>query len=222
MGNEQIRHPQRALQVHQEIGDLCLHRTIESRERLIQNQELRLERQCSSDGQSLALTAAQLAWRPLHNVWGKTNSFEQGTSALFHLFTREFALENQRLNEYVEHAPSWIQRTCRILKYELDFRANLPARALLKLDDVFSFKPNVSCCRGFETGETRRQRALARSRFPDDRQRGSRENRKRHSIQCEQLFASANETPPGIALHKIFDLQEWLHVLAAGRCFNFH
>src|SRR5438874_7842789 len=54
MRNEQIRHPQRALQFHQEVGDLRLHRTIESRKRLIQNQELRLEGQCASDGQPLA------------------------------------------------------------------------------------------------------------------------------------------------------------------------
>src|SRR5947199_10266552 len=39
VGDEQIRHSQGALQLHQKIGDLRLHRTIESRERLIQNQE---------------------------------------------------------------------------------------------------------------------------------------------------------------------------------------
>src|SRR5256884_1581023 len=37
MRNEQIRHPQRALQLHQEVGDLRLYRTIEGRKRLIQN-----------------------------------------------------------------------------------------------------------------------------------------------------------------------------------------
>ncbi len=89
--NEQIRHPQRALQLHQEIGDLRLHRTIESRKRLIQNQQLGLERQCASDGQPLALTTAQLGGKPLHNVWGKTNSFEQGIRARLHFFRLEFA-----------------------------------------------------------------------------------------------------------------------------------
>src|SRR5258707_8526762 len=154
MRNEQIRHPQGALQFHQEIGDLRLHRTIESRKRFIQNQELRLERQRASDGQPLALATAQLSGKPPHNVWGKTNSFEQGTSALLHFFRRIFALQNQRFDEYLEYTPSWVQRACGILKYELDLRANLTTRALPKLDDVFSFKPDLSCRGGFQTGKT--------------------------------------------------------------------
>src|SRR5437660_3585323 len=210
------------MQLHQEIGDLCLHRTIKSRKRLIQDQEFGLERQCASDGQPLALTAAQLGWRPLHNVWGKTNSFEQRTGALAHFFTVEFAPQNQRLNQYLEDAPSGVERACGVLKYELDLRENLLARPLPKRDDIFSFKPNISRRRGLQTGETRRQRALARSRFPHDCQRASRRNCERHSMQCEQLFPSANKTPLCIALHEILDLQEWLHVLAVGRSVNFH
>src|SRR6266436_3938558 len=222
MRNEQIRHPERTLQLHQEIGDLRLHRTIESRERFIQNQELWLEGQRASDGQPLALTAAQLSGRPLYNVWRKTDSFEQGTGALLHFFTRIFALQNQRFDEYLEYIPSWVQRACGILKYELDLRANLTTRALPKLDEVFSFKPNVSRRRGFETGETGCQRALARSGFADNCQRGPGKNGEGHAIQSEQLLSRASETPLCIALHEIFCLQEWLHVLAAVRSFNFH
>src|SRR6266851_3450973 len=154
MRNEQIRHPQGALQLHQEIGDLRLHQTIESRERLVQNQELGLERQRASDSQPLALATAQLRGRPVHDVRGKTHSFEQGTSALLHFFTRVYALQNQRFDEYLEYTPSWVQRACRILKYELNLRPNLTTRALPQLDDVFSFKPDVSCRRSFQTGET--------------------------------------------------------------------
>src|SRR5712664_840286 len=153
MRDEQIRRPERGLQIDQKIGNLRLHRTIESRERLIENQEPGLERQCASDGQPLALTAAQLGRRPLHNVWGKTNSFEQGTCTLLHFFTIKFALQKQRLYEYLDHVPPWVQRTCGILKYELDLRPNLTELALSKLDEVFSFKPDVSCRGRFQTGE---------------------------------------------------------------------
>ncbi len=141
---------------------------------------------------------------------------------LLHFLMVEFALQNQRLNEYLEHAPSWIQRACGILKYELDLRANLTARALPELDEVFSFKPNVSRRRGFETGETGCQRALARSGFADHCQRGPGKNGEGHAIQSAQIFSRASETPRGIALHEIFCLQERRHILAAARCFNFH
>src|SRR6266404_10004589 len=221
MCNEQIRHSQRALQIHQEIGDLRLHGTIKGRQSLVQNQELRLQRQRPSDGQPLALPAAQLSGKPRRHAWRKTNSFQQRTGAQIHFFVTEFALQNQRLDEYVEHTPSWVQRACGILKYELDLRANLTARALPELDEVFSFKPNVSRRRGFETGETGCQRALARSGFADHCQRGPGKNGEGHAIQSEQLLSRASETPLCIALHEIFCLQEWLHVLAAVRSFNF-
>src|SRR5438105_8755658 len=75
MSDEQIRHSQRVLQLHQKIGDLRLYRTIECRKRLIQNQKLGFESQCASDGKPLTLAATQFRGRPPHNVWGKTNSF---------------------------------------------------------------------------------------------------------------------------------------------------
>src|SRR5437899_1997549 len=96
MRNEQICHSQRALQIHQEIGNLRLYRTIESRKRLIQNQELGLESQCASNGQSLALATTQLRGRPFHNVGGKTDSFEQGNDAHAYLFAAELALQKDR------------------------------------------------------------------------------------------------------------------------------
>src|SRR5713101_4333154 len=49
--------------------------------------------------------------------------------AMVYLFTIEFALQNQRLNKYFKDAPSWVQRACGILKYKLDLRANMTARA---------------------------------------------------------------------------------------------
>src|SRR5260370_9565363 len=99
--------------------------------------------------------------RSFPNVWGKTNSCEQGICVLNHFFTGEFAVQDKRLNENLEHAPSGVQGASGILKYELDLRAKLTARAFPKLDDVFSFKPNVSCRRRLQTGETGRQRTLA-------------------------------------------------------------
>ncbi len=163
MCNEQIRHAQRALQIHQEIGDLRLHGTIKGRQSLVQNQELRLQRQRSSDGQPLALPAAQLSGKPRRHAWRKTNSFQQRTGAQIHFFVTEFALQNQRLDEYVEHTPSWVQRACGVLKYELDLRVNLTANILSTLGDVYPFKPNVSGSGEFQTGETCRKRTLARS-----------------------------------------------------------
>src|SRR5207247_9291480 len=100
---------QGALQLNQQIADLRLQRTTESRERLIQNEEFGLERQRAGDSQPLALAATQLHGGPSHNVLGKTDPSEPVINALFYFFAIKFALQNQRLNYYIERTSSSLQ-----------------------------------------------------------------------------------------------------------------
>ena len=60
MADEQISELVAALQLAQEIDDLRLHRHVERRGRLIENQEFRLEHERPGDGDALALAAREL------------------------------------------------------------------------------------------------------------------------------------------------------------------
>jgi len=92
----------------------------------------------------------------------RTDALQQGIRAQIHFFVTEFALQNQRLNEYVEHSPSWVQRVCGILKYELDLRANLTANRLSTLGDVYPSNQMFP-----EVGDSRQARHAASVLLPD-------------------------------------------------------
>jgi hypothetical protein len=60
MGDEKISETQLISQVHQEVQDLCLDRNIQSRDRFIRNDEIRIEGNCPGNADSLTLSTAEL------------------------------------------------------------------------------------------------------------------------------------------------------------------
>ena len=53
MGNDQYRHPEFCLKVDDQFQNLCLHRNIERRSRLVRNQQTRPANQCHGDHRPL-------------------------------------------------------------------------------------------------------------------------------------------------------------------------
>ena len=58
--DEDVRQVEVALQVLQEVEDLRLHRHVERRNRLVADDELRVDRESARDADALALTAREL------------------------------------------------------------------------------------------------------------------------------------------------------------------
>ena len=58
VGDEKESHSESVLELEKEIGDLRLHRAIESGERFVEDEDFGIERESASDGQALALTTA--------------------------------------------------------------------------------------------------------------------------------------------------------------------
>ena len=77
MCDEEIRQAQTLLQIQKKVDDLPLDRDVERRDRLVQNQKGRVQREGSGKVDSLALTAAELVGVLLQLPWGKADQLEQ-------------------------------------------------------------------------------------------------------------------------------------------------
>ena len=75
--DEHVGEMKRFPQVGQQVQDLRLHGDIERADRLIEDQELRLDRQGSGDADALALAAAELVRVAVDDVRRETHELEQ-------------------------------------------------------------------------------------------------------------------------------------------------
>jgi hypothetical protein len=82
VADEKIGQPELGLQILHQVEDLRLHRDVESRGRLVADDEVRLRCERPRDGDALALAAGELM-RKLHAVFGrKADQFKQVADAL--------------------------------------------------------------------------------------------------------------------------------------------
>lgn len=75
--NEQVRDAELRLQIHQQVDHLGLHRDIQSRHRLVPDDQLGVQRQRPRDPQPLALTAGELAGELGHRLRPQADLGEQ-------------------------------------------------------------------------------------------------------------------------------------------------
>ena len=77
VADEHVGEPELALEVHQQVQHLRLHRLVERRDRLVQDDEARLQRQRAGDVDALALAAGELVGIAL----GEARGLEDSTRA---------------------------------------------------------------------------------------------------------------------------------------------
>ena len=58
--DEEVRQLQSLLQIHQQVDDLCLDGDVQRRDRLVGDDERRVERQCAGEADALTLSSAEL------------------------------------------------------------------------------------------------------------------------------------------------------------------
>ena len=83
MRNKEIRQVHLLLQIPEEVDNLCLNRNIQSGNRLIADNKLRLDGKGSCDTDSLTLTAGKLMRETACVLTVKANGFQQLTDTLF-------------------------------------------------------------------------------------------------------------------------------------------
>ena len=88
VGDEQVGEPQALLELVQQDEDAGLHRDVERRCRLVEHDQLRVERQRPGDGDALALAAAELVRPPPQVLGAQADHLEQRQDAVFELGAR--------------------------------------------------------------------------------------------------------------------------------------
>src|SRR5688572_14164761 len=98
--DEQVCQAELLLKVLEQIEDLCLHRDVERRHRLIANNELRLHRKRARDTETLPLAAAELVRVAGDSRGRKADDIQE----LEHTLTRAIAAgEFVNLQDFAQH-----------------------------------------------------------------------------------------------------------------------
>ena len=139
MGDEQVAQPQLVLQILQEIDDLGLDGDVQGRDRLVADDERRIDTQGPGDPDALALAAAELVGVPVDGAGRHADTGEQ----LFRARRRSGAPPHpghaQALADGLPHAHAGVERTVRVLEDDLDLfaqRLHLRIRDAAEVDAV--------------------------------------------------------------------------------------
>src|SRR3990172_4304589 len=124
--NKQKRETKAGLQLDEKVDDLGLHRDVEGRYRLVQNEKLRSRGQGPSDRQALCLTAAEFVRIPLGLIRFETDGFEQLHDALTAFMGVPHIEVAQRQFDRPSDPKVGIERRERILKNDLNIFAETP------------------------------------------------------------------------------------------------
>ena len=113
--DEQIRQLQFVLQIHQQVDDLRLDRDVERGDRLVADDQVRVERQRAGDADALALPAGEFVGIGLHRLRPQSDSLEQMRHPVAPLGGGADSMDCQRLADDLAGRHARIQRSVRVL-----------------------------------------------------------------------------------------------------------
>jgi hypothetical protein len=129
MGDEQVGHIPFALQVAQQIEDAGLDAHVQCGNRLVEDQDLRLERQGPGDADALPLSAGELGREPDGGVRVEAHGRQQLTDPARP--SRDL-VHGQRLTDDLPDRQPRIERGVRILEDHLQVTPERPERAIVQ------------------------------------------------------------------------------------------
>ena len=121
MGYHNISQLELLLQIFQQVHDLGANGNIQGGDRLIQNDNPRIEGQRSGYGDPLSLSSAELVGKQISAPIGQSNQTQQFTQAVSQLVPAELGPDRQRLGDNLINSHPRIQRRERILENHLHF-----------------------------------------------------------------------------------------------------
>ena len=124
VGDHQVSELSLPLQFRQQVKDLSLHRHIQRRRRLIQQQHLRLKNQRSGYRHALPLPAGELMRITLAKGAVEANFIQQHIDPPVAVVD---TMDPQRLFEDIANGVTGMQRSVGVLKYHLHLTAALAA-----------------------------------------------------------------------------------------------
>ena len=119
MGDEDIGQRQALLQIGQEIDDLGLDRDVEGRDRLVGDDQLRLQRQGAGDADALALAAGELMGEAVQMIGMQAHQPHQLLEAPVDLGPAEAAMDAHGLGDQIADPPARVEGGIGILEHHL-------------------------------------------------------------------------------------------------------
>ncbi len=114
-----------SLQIAQQIEHLRLNRDIQRRDRLVGDDESRVERERAGDADALSLAAAKLVWIAVQDIRIHADDLEQVAHTVVHLFGCAELEVLQRLRDDAPDRVTRVQRAKGVLEDHLHIGATL-------------------------------------------------------------------------------------------------
>ena len=204
--DEQIRQTQIALQVGEQIEDLVLNQHVEGRDRLVQHDDVGLERQGACDRDALPLSAGQLVRVPPGELTRQRHLLEQIEGAPVLLFARADAVHVQRLGDQAADAAQRVEGTVRVLEDRLHAPTQLEhVRARHRAGRV-AVDEDLAVRRLLQLQQHLRHGRLTGARFADESERLAARNRERHRVDGAEVLMAQAASADRIVLDEIAHL----------------
>ena len=169
--DEQVGQLQLLLQIHQQVDHLRLHRDVERRDRLVEDDERRVERERARQADALPLAAAELVRVALEVRRVEADQPEQLGDARAARRPVAEPVDDERLLDDLPRAHPRVERRVRILKDDLHVAPRRRAGAPARTQHVVAAEPHVARRRLDQPQQAAAGRRLAAARLADQPER---------------------------------------------------
>jgi hypothetical protein len=156
------------LNILQQVDDLRLDRNIERRDRLVEYQDLRLDRERARDTGALALAAGQLVRIAIEVVARQADTFEQFGDLAAPFIRLADSMETKRIRNRLLDRPARVQTGVRVLEHDLDEAVKSQEVLSKKFATVPSVEDQRPLREARKADKATRQRRLAATGLPDN------------------------------------------------------
>ena len=143
MRNEDVSQPKPVLQIAQQVQDLRADRHVQCRDRLVADDELRLDRERPSNGDALALAAGEFVRVAAGKARLETNQTQQFLDAFATARGRHQVMQRQRFGQDLADGHARIERGIGILKDDLRIAAEGAQLVGIKCEQIAALEADV-------------------------------------------------------------------------------
>ena len=169
--DEDVGEPEVALQVLEQVEDLRLHRDVERRDRLVADDQLRVDGERARDADALALAAGELVREAVVVLRVEADDLEQLLDAALDLGVGAELVHLERLGDDEADALARVQRRVRVLEDHHHLAPDRPHLRAREVRDVAPVEDDLAAGRVEQAHDAARHRRLAAAGLADDAER---------------------------------------------------
>ena len=212
MGDEEDGQVVLGLQFLEQVQNLGLNGHIQSGNRLVADNQLRLQRKCTGNADTLTLTAGELM-RIAVNVLGvQSDNVEKLADALNALLLGAHAVNGHGLGDDLADGHAGIQRSIGILEDKLHLATHVLDLMLAHLGNIFTLEEHFACRRLGQAHDGTARGGLTATRLANQTKGLARINLKRDVIYSrDDTLGEALGEHAGLSgklLREVLDLQQ--------------